>query len=88
MPALFHELFHPGFLAFHDLSRLLVADQDRMDTFRADILKTLQKLSKRFLIVDLAPSEYHLNYGIERDGSWCFIDGCIQISSGCRSTNA
>ena len=65
---------HPSAIVSVQERKVVVADQDRMDTFRADILKTLQKLSKRFLIVDLAPSEYHLNYGIERDGSWCFID--------------
>ena len=65
---------HPSAIVSVQERKVVVGDQDRMDTFRADILKTLQKLSEKFLIVDLAPSEYHLNYGIERDGSWCFID--------------
>lgn len=45
-----------------------------MDTYRASILKALKKLSEIFLIVDLSPTHYHLNYGIDRNGDWCFVD--------------
>ena len=54
--------------------KVLIRTQERMDDFRGSILKALDKLASEFLIVDLSPSLYHLNYGIERNGDWCFID--------------
>ncbi|MCM1294999.1 MAG: hypothetical protein NC311_05610 [Muribaculaceae bacterium] len=65
---------HPSAIVSVQERKVVIADQDRMDSFRADILKTLRKLSEDFLIVDLSPTEYHLNYGVERNGDWCFID--------------
>lgn len=65
---------HPSGMVTVQERKVVISDQDRMDTFRASILKTLRVLAQRFLIVDLAPSLYHLNYGIDRDGKWCFID--------------
>ena len=55
--------------------KVVIRDQDRMDVFRKDIIKALNKLAPHFLIIDLSPTYYNLNYGINRDGSWCFIDG-------------
>lgn len=54
--------------------KVLMSSQDRIDSYRESILKALTKLSDKFLIVDLSPSEFHYNYGIERNGDWCFID--------------
>ncbi|MCM1230273.1 MAG: hypothetical protein NC489_09070 [Ruminococcus flavefaciens] len=54
--------------------KVLVKTQDRMDAFRGSILKTLRILSEHFLIVDLSPTLFQFNYGIERNGDWCFID--------------
>lgn len=65
---------HPSGIVSVQERKVVISDQDRMDTFRPSILKTLRKLSEDFLIVDISPSLYHLNYGIERNGDWCFID--------------
>ena len=65
---------HPSAIVSVQERKVVVADQDRMDTFRGSILKTLQKLSMKFMIIDLSPSLYHLNYGIDRNGDWCFVD--------------
>lgn len=65
---------HPSAIVSVQERKVVVADQDRMDSFRGDILKALRKLSEDFLIVDLSPTNYHLNYGVERNGDWCFID--------------
>lgn len=65
---------HPSAIVSVQERKVVIADQDRMDTFRASILKTLNKLARDYLIVDLSPTNYHLNYGVERNGDWCFID--------------
>lgn len=65
---------HPSAIVSVQERKVVVADQDRMDSFRSSILKTLNKLAEDYLIVDLSPTSYHLNYGIERNGDWCFID--------------
>lgn len=65
---------HPSAIVSVQERKVVVADQDRMDTFRGSILKTLQKLSEKFMIIDLSPTLYHLNYGIDRNGDWCFVD--------------
>jgi len=65
---------HPSGIVSVQERWVVIRDQDRMDTFRASILKALEKLAQKFLIVDLAPSEYHLNYGVDRQGNWRFLD--------------
>lgn len=65
---------HPTGIVSVQERKVLMATQDRMDEFRGSILNTLRILSEQFLIVDLSPTLYQLNYGIERDGNWCFID--------------
>jgi len=65
---------HPSGIVSVQQRKVLVSDQDRMDTFRSSILKALKKLSEIFLIVDLSPSLYQFNYGIDRNGDWCFVD--------------
>lgn len=62
-----------GIVSVQDRKPVIIS-QDRMDSFRADILRTLNILADEFLIIDLSPNEYHLNYGVNRDGTWCFID--------------
>lgn len=65
---------HPTGIVSVQERKVLVSSQDRMDTFRGSILKTLQILSEHFLIVDMSPTLFQFNYGIERNGDWCFID--------------
>lgn len=65
---------HPSGIVSVQQRWVVVRDQDRMDTFRNSILKALRKLSEKFLIVDLSPSHYHLNYGVDRNGDWHFLD--------------
>lgn len=65
---------HPSGIVSVQQRKVVISDQDRMDTYRASILKALKKLSEIFLIVDLSPTHYHLNYGIDRNGDWCFVD--------------
>lgn len=65
---------HPSGVVSVQERKVLLKTQDRMDQYREDILSTLEELMKEFLIVDLAPSLYQYNYGIDRDGEWCFID--------------
>ncbi|MDE6041842.1 MAG: hypothetical protein K2F99_09725, partial [Muribaculaceae bacterium] len=65
---------HPSGIVTVQERKVLMRSQDRLDPFRKDILKTLDRLSDAFIIVDLSPSEFHFNYGIERNGDWCFID--------------
>lgn len=65
---------HPSGIVSVQQRKVVISDQDRMETFRASILKALKKLSEIFLIVDLSPTRYHLNYGIDRNGDWCFVD--------------
>ena len=65
---------HPSGVVSVQERKVLLKTQDRMDQYRKDILSTLEELMKEFLIVDLAPSLYQYNYGIDRDGEWCFID--------------
>lgn len=65
---------HPTGIVSVQERKVLVKTQDRMDTFRGSILKSLQILSEHFLIVDMSPTLFQFNYGIERNGDWCFID--------------
>ena len=65
---------HPSGIVTVQERKVVIKNQDRMDNFRSSVLKTLEKLSKIFLIVDLSPTLYHLNYGVDRSGDWCFID--------------
>lgn len=65
---------HPSGIVSVQQRKVLISDQDRMDTFRGSILKALKKLSEIFLIVDLSPTHYQFNYGIDRNGDWCFVD--------------
>lgn len=65
---------HPTGIVSVQERKVLVATQDRMDSFRGSILKTLQLLAHEFLIVDMSPTLFQFNYGIERNGDWCFID--------------
>lgn len=65
---------HPTGIVSVQERKVLVATQDRMDSFRGSILKTLQLLAHDFLIVDMSPTLFQFNYGIERNGDWCFID--------------
>lgn len=65
---------HPTGIVSVQERKVLMKTQDRMDTFRGSILKMLQILAQHFLIVDMSPSLFQFNYGIDRDGNWCFID--------------
>lgn len=65
---------HPTGIVSVQERKVLVKTQDRMDVFRGSIIKTLQLLSEHFLIVDMSPALFQFNYGIERNGDWCFID--------------
>lgn len=65
---------HPSGIVSVQERKVPIYDQDRMDSFRPSIMKALAALATKFLIVDLSPSEFHLNYGVERNGDWCFID--------------
>jgi len=65
---------HPSGMVTVQERKVPIYDQDRMDEFRGSIMDTLAILAKDFLIVDLSPNEYPLNYGVERNGDWCFID--------------
>ena len=65
---------HPSGMVSVQERKVVVSDQDRMDAFRSSALKALTKLAKDFLVVDLSPTDFHLNYGIERNGDWCFVD--------------
>ena len=65
---------HPSGIVSVQEFKVAIKDQDRMDEFRGSILKTLMILAKDFLIVDLSPNDHPLNYGVDRNGDWCFID--------------
>lgn len=65
---------HPTGIVSVQERKVLMKTQDRLDQYRGSILKTLDLLQKKFLIVDLSPTLYQFNYGIDRDGNWCFID--------------
>lgn len=65
---------HPSAIVSVQERKVVVKNQDRMDTFRGSILRVLEKLSRLFMIIDLSPTHYHLNYGVDRDGDWCFVD--------------
>lgn len=65
---------HPTGIVSIQERKVLMKTQDRLDQFRGSILKTLDLLQEKFLIVDLSPTLYQFNYGIDRDGNWCFID--------------
>ena len=65
---------HPSGMVTVQERKVPIESQDRMDEFRGSIMDALVKLAPEFLIVDLSPNEYHLNYGVERNGDWCFID--------------
>lgn len=54
--------------------RYFVMKPEWMPLYRNKILKCLDMLSKDFLIADLTPSMV-LNYGIDRQGDFVFIDG-------------
>ena len=45
-----------------------------MQPFAADILRVLRIIASEYMIIDLTPLDYPLNYGIDRDGEWCFVD--------------
>ena len=65
---------HPSGIVSVQERKVPILDQDRMDHFRDSILNTLAELAPDFLIVDLSPTDFFLNYGVERNGDWCFID--------------
>ena len=65
---------HPSGMVTVQERKVPILDQDRMDEFRSSIIDTLTQLAADFLIVDLGPNDFHLNYGVERNGDWCFID--------------
>ena len=54
--------------------RYFVMKPEWMTLYRNDIIHALRKLSNDFLIADLTPSMV-LNYGIDRQGKFVFIDG-------------
>lgn len=64
---------HPSGIVSVQERKVPITSTERMQTFRGEILSTLNKLSKEYLIIDLSPSMY-LNYCVERDGSWGFLD--------------
>lgn len=65
---------HPSAIVSVQERKVPITTQDRMESFRGSILRTLHKLAEEFLIIDLSPTLYQLNYGIDRNGDWCFID--------------
>lgn len=46
----------------------------RLNTFREEILTLLNKLSKKYLVIDLGLNRF-LNYGVDRDGEFIIVDG-------------
>lgn len=46
----------------------------RLNTFREEILSLLNKLSKKYLVIDLGLNRF-LNYGVDRDGEFIILDG-------------
>ena len=65
---------HPsGIVSVHRFN-VVIESQEIMDEYRLSILKALKKLASYFIIIDLSPTYFHLNYGIDRNGNWVFID--------------
>lgn len=54
--------------------KIVISQRVRMQPFAADILMVLRIIASEYMIIDLTPLDYPLNYGIDRDGEWCFVD--------------
>ena len=65
---------HPSGIVSVQERKVPILSQERMEPYRREVLNELSVLARRFLIVDLAPDYFHLNYCINRDGTWGFID--------------
>lgn len=52
----------------------VIKSPQRIETLRDEILPVLNKLSKKYLVIDLGLNNF-LNYGIDRNGEFVFVDG-------------
>ena len=65
---------HPTNIVSVQERKIVISQRVRMQPFAADILRVLRIIASEYMIIDLTPLDYPLNYGIDRDGEWCFVD--------------
>lgn len=65
---------HPTNIVSVQERKIVISQRVRMQPFAADILRVLRIVASEYMIIDLTPLDYPLNYGIDRDGEWCFVD--------------
>lgn len=65
---------HPTNIVSVQERKIVISQRVRMQPFAADILRVLRIIAREYMIIDLTPLDYPLNYGIDRDGEWCFVD--------------
>lgn len=65
---------HPTNIVSVQERKIVISQRVRMQPFAADIIRVLRLLALEYMIIDLTPLDYPLNYGIDRDGEWCFVD--------------
>lgn len=65
---------HPTNIVSVQERKIVISQRVRMQPFAADILRVLRIIASDYMIIDLTPLDYPLNYGIDRDGEWCFVD--------------
>lgn len=65
---------HPTNIVSVQERKIVISQRVRMQPFAADILRVLRIIASEYMIIDLTPLDYPLNYGIDRDGDWCFVD--------------